>query len=579
MRVHRSNIQIKIAPMERMNKIEIHFFGAFTPSPFSHHKEKEQEIVLDYICESYRNNNLNRVTELKGRYIIFIQDFQNEKTVIINDTFGSIPIYFNKSGQSILVANDLRFFNNHCPIELNLLHEFSQSTHDKVYLKECFLKYIYLIAGNTILTIDHNNLNYSFQDKTKLFFQEDTNTKTEHENVQQYRQLLLKSINEKVNEDSALTLSGGLDSSILLQLTPTEKINHLYSLCTISSIDNNEIQRAIELSQLSDIGQDIYPFNFVKPIMLQHWDESIISTMNPEGGVEVYSKYLLAKMISQSLGPGTNVITGLASDHFNGGHTMTDYNKGMLHNSWDDFFLQLKVAFNNKDQDYNELLDILEYKHHDRYIWHEYLTLKHNGMMSGSLLKEYTTERHFQLNYICPFLDEELIKFVASIPPVQYPSLFFNKNILRLAGQSALPKSFAQTQKVKPNNSLIHQVVKLYNTFLLRNKTQIAKRISNSTLLNNVINTDNILYLIKNLSIDNLHGNLSYNIIKLYNFALLGDYVLSHNSDEYKTTNLCYTNTQDINEITKMVDHNTVSDNEVLTFHSESTSASISSTN
>lgn len=542
-RLHRSNINLKIAPMKRTLGLRVSLFGSIQ------NRGDNKQSVKTSIEQDYKSGHLYKLNSLKGRFIIFIQDFERAKTIVITDTFGSIPLYFTKTLNYIYLSHDLKSFKHHCEIELNLLHQYSQKTQEDPFLKECFLKNIFLISGNSILTIDHNTLEYSFKIKTNLL-QNKLSKASPEEHIEEYKSLLIQSLQQKRQGSAVLSLSGGLDSSILLQLSAQKSIRHLFSLCTISSIENNEINRAIELAHKSDINQDIYAFNFHKQITLEHWDESIIAIMRPDGEIETYQKYLLAKMIHQQYGRQTNLITGIGSDHFNGGHSMTDYCKGQIHGDWDTFFRSLKEELSDQDEGYIELLQLSEYQDSDQEYWNKYLNYKHRGMMFGSLQKEFATETYFNLNYICPFLDEDLVRFASSIPPDQHELLFYNKNILRKISNSILPHSFRDTQKVKPNNSLINDVIKTYRMLLLNNKKSIKKRIHNSALLNKSMNTDNVLYLIDQLNSGNSQGDLCYNILKIYNFALLGDYITCGYNGVKK---LFYESSQDLNQIKSLV--------------------------
>ena len=405
------------------------------------------------------------------------------------------------------------------------------------------------------MTINHDTLEYTFDDKKKVFRADNECDFSVAKCISTYEDKLISSILDKTSRDAVLTLSGGLDSSVLLKLTPKDSIKYIHSLCTISSIDNQEIDRVIELSGIHNLEHEIYPFNYDAKVDLLNWNESVIASMNPHASVETYQKYLIAKMIHQKWNNKYAVITGIGSDHFNGGHTMTDYNRGVLNNSWFDFLVNLKAEVFQQDQDYCELLAHLEYIGKDKIPWLKYLEYKHNGMMSGSLLSEFSTESYFGLQYICPFLDEDIVEFLASIPSAHYEELFFNKSILRSIGNKYLPSSFYNTQKVKPNNNLVYALRRFYQKIVQENSTQIANKIENSELLNNTINTSNLIYLLSNLDRVQVSSSLFYNIFLIYNFTLLGDYVNDPDSQSNIETKISFQSTKNISSLKKRVNY------------------------
>jgi len=550
MHSQQSEIKLTVASKIRSSTVEVMIFGGTFPI-YGFSKTK----LIEHIGLLYAKGSLDQICAIKGRYVIVIEDNSIGQTMLINDCFGSIPLYFAKAKECIYISNDLRAFNSKVSIRLNLFHDYYENSFVKQYLKKTFLKDIFLIAGNSILTVKHDDLTYKFRCRRRLFQSNGLSDLTIKECIENYKEKLLASIRDKVNVESVLTLSGGLDSSILLQIVPKESIKHIYSLCTISSLDNQEIERAIELTKSHNLKHDIYPFNFTNSINLHHWNESVIASMDPNASIETYHKYLLSKMIHQMYGTQYALITGIGSDHFNGGHTMTDYSRGSLHESWEDFYVNLKLELYHKDHSYFELLEQLEFEQMEKNTWLKYLKFKHNGMMSGSLLREFSTESFFDLRYICPFLDEDLVELAAQIPKTHYDELFFNKSILREVGKEFLPKSFDNTQKVKHNNSLIAAVSQFYRKIIQENQEEIINRIESSTVLGNVINTDNLSYLLKNVGRIQNNSPLFYNLLLVYNFCLLGDYVNNGSSKYDFSEKISYQSTKNTGNLKSLLDY------------------------
>lgn len=320
-------------------------------------------------------------------------------------------------------------------------------------------------------------------------------------------------------------------------LTDRKKVKKCYSLCTISSINNAEINRAIELTKKYKIDHEIIPFNYQLNVDLNTWNSFLRAVKKPTIEIDAFSKFIIAQCIAQKEGNEYDIITGIGSDHFNGGHTTIDYAKNGLNPNWDSFLRHFKEKFYGIESEQIEFYGLLqnEVNNEASAMVMDYFKAKHIGMMKGSLRDEFSMERYFNFQYICPFLDPRLVDFVTTVPSKFYQQLFFKKQILRSVGDKYLPKSFRNTTKVKTLELLRYAVQNFFKRLYFSNKEEMDQVILQSNFLKAVFQTEKLEFVLSKIN-NELEANInlvSY-MLNLYNYAYLHKSLA--NSDPYGNT-------------------------------------------
>jgi len=274
--------------------------------------------VISVLFDEY---GIDFVSKLDGMFAISIWDDRNQKLYLIRDFFGKKPLYYVNCDGNL-------FFSS----EINSLKKVIEDNY-KTFCDENFKEFInfgYVDDNKTIFKKIRRLKPSSFIEVSKEKIEEKKYNYYHNfkKDINNYEQLLKRSINKRLNSDAkvGLLLSGGVDSSLILKYLGEKNINIKSYTINIHEKNNDKYLEAIgDLSKKYNIKNNIKNINskslldcadkIYKNLSEPITDISIIPTflayefasneckvlLNGDGADEIflgYRRHLLSKIVS-----------------------------------------------------------------------------------------------------------------------------------------------------------------------------------------------------------------------------------------------------------------------------------------
>lgn len=272
-----------------------------------------------------------------------------------------------------------------------------------------------------------------------------------------YRAALTESVARQTQgtDRLAIALSGGLDSSLLCLLSKEKPT--AFVLVNASTVDNGELDAAILVAEQLEINlHEVVPREAGSATRSAYLD-ILRSCESPDVGAEHLLKNELAQMAAKC---GFRVLlSGQGSDEFNGGYSgivdadgQTSKLATYLQQTIEaEFYPQLLLANGIRP----DLASFIQFAHVDFLdeqffsdMWEQELHRRLHILRRYNLWLEDRIAARFGLENRVPFLGNEVLDVVWSIPRVLQSDLLSNKEILRRIATGRLPDRILRREKV-----------------------------------------------------------------------------------------------------------------------------------
>jgi asparagine synthase (glutamine-hydrolysing) len=354
----------------------------FTGQLYNQQPEKKCDVALfkDYY-EKYEEDGFSK---LDGNFTAAIVR-KDEEVILVRDHVGAIPIFYGSANDTFYFATEMKALKDHLQFGIEELppgHIFSSRKGLK-----SFPPYSPAIPDMP------DNIN----DAAKLL-----------------RQLLIEAVEKRMEGANAVSLSGGLDSSIVAAITKEYRQDMKLFTVSVESAPGPDLANAKLMAEFLGLKHFIYHItdDDIRRMMsdsiwyLESFDEDCISG--------ILSNYFASKIVKAH---SNAVLVGEGADELFGGYRMVLKNERV------------------KDEEHREhlakkLLDIS---------YNTALRRLDRGWMANGV------------DYRIPYLDRKIVDFSQKVPMKWkiYGDKQIEKYILRLAFRDMLPEQIANREKLR----------------------------------------------------------------------------------------------------------------------------------
>lgn len=431
----------------------------------------QHNLLIDYLSKGY----------LQGEFAGIIVDKNINKALLFRDHFGIKPLYYQINKTTISVSSEIKTFSLNNPLDFDLdtvaeVLNIQYHHSSKTLFKNIFQVPLHTIIEIDLVTLDVKHINYF--DFFKDFSVDPTLNKNDYIEMTQY--YLNKAVKKRISNTKrkiGLTLSGGIDSSIIFS-----QAYHTADAYTIKFNNGGLFDESILAKELCDMYGKSLNIIDVKPMdLLNRFEEAIIQSEEVSINLHQAAKLILFEHMEKD-----NVkisLSGEGSDELFLGY---EHFKKDLNISYSNSYLEGIQSSNKQNLSSEDLLnlnksigfipDFLNVKFKIGNEIKNYLSLK-NQFNISSFLNLYNLPSHIDnvykssylwidmclSNYILvglgdkmemksniggrtPFLDYDLAKFSKTIP-IDLKIKNIEKYILRESYKDKLTENIYKKNK------------------------------------------------------------------------------------------------------------------------------------
>ncbi|TDB79432.1 asparagine synthase (glutamine-hydrolyzing) [Actinomadura sp. KC216] len=391
---------------------------------------------------------------LRGMYALLVWDREHRRGLIARDRLGIKPLYYARLRDGLLFASELTALLAHpdCPREVehaDLDHgyiggeKYTAVNYDRV---PTFVRGVSMLGGGETLSLGATGAGAPRRYWSLLpaiARSRETAPRAPETYVREYADLLDESIRLHLEADApvGVFLSGGLDSSLVAAAAARTARPHCFSVCEATTIATGDMARAAGLTRT--LGLPFHPVRYDRATFADELDfslaslEELVWTMDaPRFAPELFFKFELHRY-AKTVQPGLKVIlVGQGADEFAGGYS-TSFSSPRR--AWRDY-----VA-DSLEPRVRAAAAAGERAHAP---FHCEMLARLTALQSHNLWNEDRVAAAFGVETRVPYLDHRLVEFLAAIPPVLHPELFWNKRIVRDAARRWLPPDLTGAPKV-----------------------------------------------------------------------------------------------------------------------------------
>jgi asparagine synthase (glutamine-hydrolysing) len=339
---------------------------------------------LELFKESYDRYQQDCFSRLDGSFACAVVDKDHE-VVLARDHVGARPLFFGHNNNNFYFSTEMKGLVDHVQFGIEELPPgciYSPKKGVKAF--EAFQPEVPEVGGSP-------------DEAAKIL-----------------RELMIEAVRQRMDGVEAVSLSGGLDSSIVAAIARQFNPHLILFTATIAKTPGPDLANAQRMAEFLNLEHRIYKItdtditDFVSDAVwhLESFDEDCISGL--------ISNYFVSKMVKQHC---NSVLVGEGSDELFGGYRMV-----LKHPEVDSDEKRERLARRLVDIAYNTALRRLD-----------------RGWMAGSV------------DYQVPFLDSRVVAFSRKIPMDWkiYGEKQIEKYILREAFRDMLPEQIANREKLR----------------------------------------------------------------------------------------------------------------------------------
>lgn len=425
---------------------------------YSYQTDSDSEIIIPL----YKKHGILQATKvLNGEFVFCLYDKKKNSLYLGRDMFGNKPLYYMMADDGIFISSEIKSFLILGKLEFDenvIVQKLQMQYH---HPSKTIFKNIFQVEPGQIVEI-----NTISQEIKKYFFENLYQESRKDFSLETVKKQLYKAVERRIkNQNPAITLSGGLDSSIILSIIKDKNpdFNNVFSVSFKDSglYDEKPLVQILEKHFKLNVN---YLDLSIKD-MINVFEDAIFQAEDVAVNIHVSAKYLLFKEIAKK---GNKVVlSGEGSDEFFFGYThfyqnQKNYLQGMhiphgeSLNTQEDLplFLQAKLSIGKKIEQFLNTRKPVSFSIHDEislklnqeeqasYLWSKYA-------LSNSILLALgdKQEMRWTLEGRTPFLDKELVKYLMSLNIEEKIDQNVDKVILRKLFKNMLPKEIVEKGK------------------------------------------------------------------------------------------------------------------------------------
>ncbi|MBR3840805.1 MAG: hypothetical protein IKM20_06690 [Erysipelotrichales bacterium] len=415
--------------------------------------------IADCVLCSYFEWNEQCVHHLEGAFS-FVVLYENQ-LYVARDSFGQVPLYvyrkhdgewiFSDEISEILNEGVRPIFSEHQFMDLMV---FGPSLIDENTL----FKNIQLLEAGTYLKINNH---YSYKRKYYSLEAHDFN-KSYDETKHEIQNIFTKYMNDNFDNESAILLSGGLDSSIVAGVASNCGFNYKTYSVTYENAQadfntNNIFQPSLDNDFIKEVADYLHVDNqFItlsQELLADALDDAMILREHP-GMADIDSSLLL--LLKGVNGKCSKIFTGECADEIFGGYPWFTRKQLQLRNTFPWLnHLNYKIGLLNerfqkldyykyRENTYNNILsniNTLETDINEMRIKRKMMYLSINHFMPTLVNRMAMMNKHFIADVYLPFANKKLVELAYNMPCEYYRYGGHEKGILRDAFTDVLPYS------------------------------------------------------------------------------------------------------------------------------------------
>lgn len=377
----------------------------------------------------YKKHGINGMMPfLNGEFVFTIIDKEENKIYLVRDLMGNKTLYYQIKGKELFVSSEVKSFKSIDKLKFNNEVLFQKMSMQYHHPKNSLFEDIHQLEPGSILIYDYKSNTYTIE------YYDDIYKKEEKRDINQSElfNILKESVERRIkNQNPAITLSGGLDSSIILDLV--QEINPNINNCfSVSFKDGSFYDESDIVKKISKkYGTNLNILELTQKDLMDAFEESVYHAEDVAVNLHISAKYLLFKKIKQE---GFNVsLSGEGSDELFFGYAhfypvVSNYLKGMhLPDVIDEktqhlpMFIQAKLSIGNKIKSFLNISEDFHFEDtynishlHEMekasFLWSKYA-------LSNSLLVALGDKQEMAstVEGRTPFLDKNLVKYITSV--------------------------------------------------------------------------------------------------------------------------------------------------------------------
>lgn len=423
----------------------------------------------EVILAGYQEYGKEIVKKLKGMFAFAIYDKKSGEVFLARDRFGIKPLYYYSDENNFVFASEIKSIikltNKKVAVDLEALNEYF--TFQNIFSDKTLFKGIKLLPPASTIVIDLESKRILIQKFWEVNYQENSSL-TKRKSMDTVKHLLEQSVERHMIADVPVGsyLSGGMDSASLVAIA-SKKVPHLRTFTggfDLSSVSGMELvfdeRKDAELAS-STFKTEHYEMVMHSGDMARVMQELIWHLEDLRVGM-CYQNYYISGLASKFV---KVVLSGVGGDELFAGYPWRydivknarnheEFNKEyykywtrLIPDSEKRKFFTNNVWTKTKDHHpYEELRKITAAVETERPL-NKALYFEFKTFLHGLLVVEDKVSMAHSLEVRVPFLDYDLVDFVATIPPQLKVKNGIGKYILRETLAEFLPKEIVEKKK------------------------------------------------------------------------------------------------------------------------------------
>ena len=440
-----------------------------------HHFQTESD--CESILHLYEEKGIALLDDLIGMYAFAIWDRRQEKLILARDRLGIKPLFYSSNRDRLIFASEIKALWQYpdCPRRFdwdNALTDvwLSGDVATNLAPPSSYFQEIEQLPGGTFLEVDLRRGTVEQHRYWSLPTAEESQIlvgKSEDELIAEYRNLLLDSVDKCLMSDVevGIFLSGGIDSAAVSAISAQYQNLHTFSVLSQSTFTNEDAKYAHFTAQKLGLPNHQVLFRWEdNQYTPQEWKKLLWLCETPFCGPEQIYKYHLHRYVKATRPNLKVILTGQGSDEFNGGYSTILAPRTAQ--NWQGFAAVLELMergrlfrtspspFTIWEQRFNrslfsrQFLASLGQTSWYANPWSAYVATKYRDLQMYNCWHEDRTSSGNSIENRVPFLDHRLVELTAKVPADKWPSLFWDKRILRRAMGEYLPAEICDRTKV-----------------------------------------------------------------------------------------------------------------------------------
>jgi len=454
---------------------------------------------LELLAKNYQKKGISFLKELEGTFSLILYDKEKQKFFIAKDKIGTQPLYFTQTEESFIVGTHLRDFSQLIELQINPNSLANYLQFGFVLQPNSIFKECHKVQSGEYISFDLQNREYKRHTYWRLesCYDEEKHTSSEKEIIHNAHELLQKSIEQtSQNSHYGVSLSGGYDSSTIAAIAQNQSDKKIDTF-TIGFHENqiNEAPFAKEIAKhlgtkhhehyftaqdalnfipkIGEIFDEPFADHAASPTMLTAQllnEQGITNLLAGDGGDEVFATADDVHTFEQLQNIPRLLKQGIAQPlksfpmdrvpylkHYN--NFPKKYNKFMeillaknipeMISTRNTLFLEKELQQNIKGYTHplETSFQTIDFQGSSESVDEIIGTYFKTTMIDGELVKSYTTMNHHNIKLSIPYLNTQLIDYLAKVPAFIKIKNGTKKHILKEIAYQYIPKNLIERPK------------------------------------------------------------------------------------------------------------------------------------